>query len=69
MDNEPKRCVLYKTKCHPEANGRKPQNGEQEWTLTFPLEDGSCLVVQMGKLGRESMMGMLVQEVADDLFE
>lgn len=61
--------LIFKTKCHPEANGDEAKHGDQEWKLTFPLEDGSNLIVLMGKTGREAMMGMLVQEVADDLFE
>ena len=62
-------ALVFRTKCHPEANGGTPRHGDQEWRLTFPLENGESLVVLMGKEGRENMMGMLVQEVADDLFE
>lgn len=61
--------IVFRTWCHPEANGDKPKPGDQEWALTFTLENGVILKVLMGKIGREAMMGMLVQEVADDLFE
>lgn len=56
----------FRTKDHPEANGRRPQFGEQAWTLRFPLEDGSELVVAMGAKGRQSLLAMLSAEEKDD---
>lgn len=59
----------FRTKDHPEANGRRPQNGEQAWTIDFTLEDGGKLYVKMGKVGRQALKDMLAQEEADDAAE
>ena len=57
----------FKTKDCPDANGRVPQPGEQMWTMNFPLEGGDTLWVEMGKLGRDSILTMLKQEDEDNL--
>ena len=59
----------FRTKDHPQANGRKAQPGEQQWILTFTLEDGSELKVKAGQLCRDSFKRMLEQEEIDDLAE
>ena len=61
--------IIFRTSCHPEAFGHEPEPNDQQWKLTFPLENVSNLIVLMGKIGREALMEMLVQEVVDDLFE
>lgn len=58
--------VVYRTKDHPEANGRKAQIGEQQWVLTFPIDDGRTLRVLVGKAGHAALRGMLIQEMVDD---
>lgn len=58
--------LVYRTKDHPAANGRQPVVGEQAWTLTFPLEDGTPLTVLVGKTGWAALLNMAHQEVADD---
>lgn len=54
--------LKFRTKDHPEANGRRPLNGDQQWTLNLPLEDGRTLFVSMGKEGRDLLFGMLIAE-------
>lgn len=34
---------------HPEANGRSPQPGEQEWVFSFHAEGGETVAVRMGE--------------------
>jgi len=57
----------YKTKDHPEANGRKAVVGEQQWCFTFFLEDGTVLKVLAGRTCHDSFKAMLEQEEIDDL--
>lgn len=59
----------YRTKDHPEANGRKAVRGEQQWIFTFPLEDGSVLKVLTGRDGRNRFKAMIEQEEIDDTAE
>lgn len=59
--------LAFRTKCHPEANGRKPKVGEQQWTFTFDLEGGQKLIILSGKEGRDAFKSMLEQEEIDDL--
>jgi hypothetical protein len=33
-------ALILRTDDHPEARGRQPQPGDQEWTLSLVLEDG-----------------------------
>lgn len=54
------------TKDHPEANGRHPKIGEQQWTITMPLADGTQLLIHMGKKSRDLLFGMLVAEEIED---
>lgn len=57
----------FRTKDHPEANGRTPQAGEQQWSFWFPLDDGTKLYLSMGKEGRDNLRSLVMQEEADDL--
>lgn len=41
--------ITFLTDDHPEANGRKPQSGEVEYIMRFPLEDGRELVIRAGQ--------------------
>lgn len=56
----------FKTLDCPDANGRKPEFGDQKWTASFPLEDGGKLFIEMGAEGRAAMLSMLAQEGKDD---
>jgi hypothetical protein len=55
----------FKTKDHPEANGRQPKNGESKWTPHFPLENGDVLYLSMGEHSRNTMFGMMIAEAKD----
>ena len=56
-----------KSTCCPDANGRQPKDGEQSWTLRFPLENGQdYMEVKIGKRGRDALLDMLGQEAIDD---
>ena len=56
----------FRTKDDPEANGRKPLKGEQRFSLTFPLEDGSSLIIHMGKESMNYFESFLAQMMFDD---
>lgn len=55
----------FKTKDHPEANGRKPKLGESCWTPHFPIENGDTLYLHMGEHARNIMFGMMIAEAKD----
>lgn len=57
--------TVLRTRCHPEANGRAPLSGETAWTATLPLEDGTSVVIRMGKEGRDLLFGMLIADCHD----
>lgn len=54
-----------RTTDHPEANGRKPQPGEVEYPLRFPLDDGRELVLRIGQKGFETMTDLLVDMLSN----
>jgi hypothetical protein len=57
----------FKTKDAPTANGREPKFGEQQWTLTFPHENGDDYIeIILGKKGRDAVKAMIAQEEKDD---
>lgn len=49
----------------PEANGRKAQPGDRRYTLTFKLEDGTPLIVLMGRDGMNHFAGMIANLMND----
>ncbi len=51
----------FKTKDHPEANGRQPKPGEIGYRFFFPLEDGNVLVVHTGEVGKNALAEVLRQ--------
>lgn len=57
--------ILFKTRDHPEANGRKPQNGETEYIMKFMLEDGRILGVRMGQAGFEIQSQLLLDMLSE----
>ena len=59
----------FRTRDHPLANGRTPQGGDVVWTFTFPLEDGTVLAVECGKVGRDALIRMAHEEVTDDTLD
>ena len=61
--------VTVRTKDHPEANGRKPQPGEVQYTFTFPLEGGESLLVRMGKESLNKFQEFLGSMAIDDAEE
>jgi hypothetical protein len=56
----------FKTQDCPDANGRTPDAGELKWTLTFPLENGDILHVEIGERARDALRWMMRQEERDD---
>ena len=61
--------IEFRCKDDPEALGRTPQIGEQRFTLTFPLEDGTDLKVNMGREGMNHFETFIAQMMVDDLQE
>lgn len=53
----------YLTRDHPEADGRKPKDGEHAWTLTLPLECGETLTLRIGEQGREAILNCLMRDL------
>jgi hypothetical protein len=56
----------FRTKDHPQANGKKAQYGDVEYRLTFPLEDGTDLFVVCGKEGMRNLRNVVLAELCDD---
>ncbi len=61
-----KRVIEFRCKDDPEANDRKPQIGEQRFTLLFPLENGDDLKVHMGREGMNHFESFVAQMMVDD---
>ena len=61
--------MIARTKDHPEANGRTPQPGEQGYTLRFPLEDGSDLIVYCGAETFQHFSDMIGRMMIDDALD
>lgn len=58
--------IVLRCKDDPEANGRTPREGEQRYTLIFPLENGDDLKLYMGREGINEFAGMISQMMIDD---
>lgn len=50
-------------------NGRRPHAGEQEYTLSFPLESGTTLHVKCGVETFERFQDMIGRMTIDDAKE
>jgi hypothetical protein len=59
------KIITLRTRCHPEANGRKPIAGETQWAMIFPLESGEILQIKMGKEGFETIGQFILDSMAD----
>lgn len=57
----------FRTKDHPEANGRKPRHGEVAIRLFFPTEDGGRLDVLVGLKGFEDLREVMEQYSRDEM--
>lgn len=57
--------VIFRTLDHPECNGRKPQIGEQEYTLRFPTEDGKIIIIKMGQKGFDIVTNHLMDMLSN----
>ena len=55
----------FKTKDHPEANGKTAVRGDEAWNVHMPLETGDTLFIHMGRSGRDLLFGMLIAECMD----
>jgi hypothetical protein len=58
--------IEYKCKDDPEALGRAPVEGEQRFTLIFPLENGDELKLHMGKESMNHFETFIAQMMVDD---
>jgi hypothetical protein len=58
--------LVFKTRDHPEANGKEAQKGDVQYDLYFPLEDGTKLHVLMGREGMKHVQTVVLEELADD---
>jgi hypothetical protein len=58
-------AIVFKTKDHPEANGRKPKFGEAEYQCTFPIEDGRFVTIRMGQAGFDNTTNLLMDMLSN----
>lgn len=58
--------IEYRCKDDPERNGRVAGIGDQRFTLIFPLEDGSDLILHMGREGMNHFESFIAQMMIDD---
>ena len=58
--------ITLRTRDHPEANGRRPVEGEHQWEFTFPLECGSTLRVLMGDKGLRDLRSVITDQILDE---
>lgn len=58
--------IVLRCKDDPESNGRKPQIGEQQYMLTFALENGDSLKLYIGKEGYATFATFIGQMIVDD---
>ena len=58
--------IEYRCKDDPEALGRIPVEGEQRFTLIFPLENGDELKLHMGKESMSHFEAFIAQMMVDD---
>ena len=56
----------FRCKDAPEALDREPRKGDQRYTLTFPLEDGTSLKVHMGRESMNHFETFIAQMMIDD---
>lgn len=61
--------IEFRCKDDPEANRRKPQHGEQRFTLVFPLENGDELRVHQGREGQSHFETFIARMMVDDANE
>lgn len=58
-------AMHLRTRDDPEANGKRPQHGDERWTVELPLESGETLHLQMGRKSRDLLFGMLVADCVE----
>lgn len=58
--------IELRYKDDPEANGRRPQTGEQRFSLKFPLDNGDELTLHCGKETFDRFAEMIGQMIVDD---
>lgn len=57
--------MKLRTDCHPEARGRRPQNGDVCWRVKFMLESGETCEIEMGRKTRDILFGMMIADCRD----
>lgn len=57
----------YKSRCHPEADGKKPKVGDQQYSIDIPLEGGDTPNVRLGQGGYDAFRRVFEQMAIDDL--
>lgn len=58
--------IVFRAKSDREANGRKPIAGDLRYTLSFPLDDGRTLEVQLGPDDMRNVRNVVLQEMIED---
>lgn len=59
----------YRCSDDPERQGRKPQIGEQRFTLIFPLDNGDELRLHLGRESMNHFETFIAQMMVDDQAE
>lgn len=65
-EREKREEITLRCKDHPEANGRKPQPGDQGYKLRFPLESGTTLVLYCGPQTFTEFQDLIGRMMIDD---
>lgn len=56
----------FHTPCSPQANGRKPVEGDEDFPMLFPTDDGGQVTIVMGRDGMIKVCAIVTQMLNDD---
>lgn len=56
----------FKSKNHPEANGRKPKNGDQEFRAFAETDDGQVVSIRFGREDMINFSACILRMLYDD---
>ncbi len=58
--------IVFRSDCHPQANGRQPVSGDVGEEVFLTLESGQKLRLFMGKKGFANFASVILERMADD---
>lgn len=57
---------LFHTPCSPQANGRKPEIGEEKFPLWMPTDEGGKIIINMGRAGAIKLCACAISMMSND---